>query len=275
LAALRPTSRDGRVVERIEAAASLGVGWLLDLQNSDGGWPTFCRGWAKLPFDRSGADLTAHALRALKAWQASRRIAAAIERGFAYLEREQRADGSWIPLWFGNQDHPREENPVYGTARVLLAYGDFGRLASRPAQAALSWLAARQNAEGGWGGSLAWKNGRGCGKSSVEETALAVEALLAAADARELQGPIERGLAWIVEAVEGGRHGETSPLGFYFAKLWYYESLYPLIFTVAALGRAAASRAGRSVPLEIAAARKVVPTANACQATDSCPTTLR
>jgi hypothetical protein len=35
---------------------------------------------------------------------------------------QQRADGSWVPLWFGNQDHPAEENPVYGTAKVLLAY---------------------------------------------------------------------------------------------------------------------------------------------------------
>ena len=49
---------------KIEPAATEGVGWLLDLQNSDGGWPTFCRGWGKLPFDRSGSDLTAHALRA-------------------------------------------------------------------------------------------------------------------------------------------------------------------------------------------------------------------
>src|SRR5690606_28573705 len=38
--------------------------WVLSLQNRDGGWPTFCRGWGTLPFDRSGADLTAHALRA-------------------------------------------------------------------------------------------------------------------------------------------------------------------------------------------------------------------
>ncbi len=41
-----------------------GVAWLLDLQNRDGGWPTFCRGWGKLPFDQSAPDLTAHALRA-------------------------------------------------------------------------------------------------------------------------------------------------------------------------------------------------------------------
>src|SRR5262249_18368453 len=37
--------------------------WLLSLQNTDGGWPTFCRGWGHLPFDRSGTDLTAHVLR--------------------------------------------------------------------------------------------------------------------------------------------------------------------------------------------------------------------
>ena len=48
------------------SAARAGLGWLLDLQNHDGGWPTFCRGWGHLPFDRSGTDLTAHALRALE-----------------------------------------------------------------------------------------------------------------------------------------------------------------------------------------------------------------
>jgi len=48
-------------------AAKAGVSWLLDLQNKDGGWPTFCRGWGHLPFDRSSADISAHALRALAA----------------------------------------------------------------------------------------------------------------------------------------------------------------------------------------------------------------
>src|SRR5262249_24271964 len=38
--------------------------WLGGLRNSDGGIPTFWRGWGNLPFDRSGTDLTAHALRA-------------------------------------------------------------------------------------------------------------------------------------------------------------------------------------------------------------------
>src|ERR1043166_8881787 len=31
---------------------------------------------------------------------------------------------------------------------------------------------------------------------------------------------------------------KPSPIGLYFARLWYYEELYPMIFTVGALGRA-------------------------------------
>jgi len=52
----------------VAAAAAAGCRWLLDLQNSDGGIPTFCRGWGKLPFDQSCPDLTAHAISAWSAW---------------------------------------------------------------------------------------------------------------------------------------------------------------------------------------------------------------
>jgi len=48
--------------------ASAGVQWLLDLQNRDGGMPTFCRGWGTLPFDRSARELAAHALWAWRLW---------------------------------------------------------------------------------------------------------------------------------------------------------------------------------------------------------------
>jgi squalene-hopene/tetraprenyl-beta-curcumene cyclase len=228
---------------RILEACRMGVGWLLELQNRDGGFPTFCRGWGKLPFDRSGSDLTAHALRALHAWRQEiepRRASDAIERGFHYLARQQRADGSFAPLWFGNQHHPQEENPVYGTAKVLAAHRDLGRTDASQYRKALAWLAARQNADGGWGSAA-----DRCGPSSVEETALAVEALVAAepaagekADPR-LQTAVAKGLDWLVGAVEQNRHRKCSPIGFYFAKLWYYERLYPLTFTASALGHAA------------------------------------
>jgi squalene-hopene/tetraprenyl-beta-curcumene cyclase len=228
--------------QRIDEAADAGIQWLFGLQNSDGGWPTFCRGWGKLPFDRSGTDLTAHVLRALHAWKAGRAedpaYAAAFEKGLAYLERSQRIDGSWLPLWFGNQDIEGEENPIYGTAKVLMAYRDLDLTETIPARRGFEWLIKSQNQDGGWGGGPSVEACHGKGRtSSVEETALAVEALLAAQN-DEFQPAITKGLAWLIEAVESDQHAESSPIGFYFAKLWYHERLYPLTFTVSALGRA-------------------------------------
>ncbi len=243
--------------------------WMLNLQNSDGGWPTFCRGWGYLPFDRSGPDLTAHALRAVHAILPFRRdividssnavffddiIADAlcdrlfaqserrIQAGLSYLARTQRPDGSWLPLWFGNQHMPDDENPTYGTARVLAAYRDLGMMDTEPARKGIAWLAQNQNLDGGWGA------GRGS-PSSIEETALALEILLPARSASDgigepprsregLVAEVNKGIAWLVERIEAGGLSHPSPIGFYFAKLWYYEKLYPIIFSVAALGRA-------------------------------------
>jgi squalene-hopene/tetraprenyl-beta-curcumene cyclase len=73
----------------------------------------------------------------------------------------------------------------------------------------------------------------------VEETALAVEALAAVETGGQLSATLQRGLRWLVEKIQQNRHRHCSPIGFYFAKLWYYERLYPLTFTVGALGRAA------------------------------------
>jgi squalene-hopene/tetraprenyl-beta-curcumene cyclase len=228
----------------------MGLRWLLDLQNGDGGWPTFCRGWGHLPFDRSGADLTAHALRALHAWThtpdarlpvemmaLSRRARRATQKGLGFLERTQRDDGSWPALWFGNQRAPREENPTYGTARVLHAYCDFEQLDSNVARRAIRWLIHCRHADGGWGGAPGVP-------PSIEETALAVEALArvlesgSRATVRGVTEAVTRGINWLIEHAEEAAECRASPIGFYFAKLWYFERLYPLIFTVGALGRA-------------------------------------
>jgi squalene-hopene/tetraprenyl-beta-curcumene cyclase len=149
--------------------------WLVRLQNNDGGWPTFCRGWGKLPFDRSGSDLTAHALRALEVHRLvcpslaeaaekglrirfvgpSREVvSASLDRGLRFLSHRQHPDGSWSPLWFGNQDHPDEDNPVYGTAKVLMAYRDLGLMDTPEALRGIAWLVANQNEDGGWGSGV-------------------------------------------------------------------------------------------------------------------------
>ncbi|HUU11313.1 MAG TPA: prenyltransferase/squalene oxidase repeat-containing protein [Phycisphaerae bacterium] len=236
--------RDPRVVQ----AAARGAAWLADLQNRDGGLPTFCRGWGTLPFDRSAADLTAHALAAWTAWRddlpakVSRRLDAAAGRALAYIEAAQSPEGAWVPLWFGSQDAPDEQNPTYGTARVgaaleASARQGAGRAAEMLARGA-AWLVRAQNDDGGWGGAAGVA-------SSIEETALAVDALCrarAVLDHRtvvpDAAASIERGAAWLMARTHQGTAFEPSPIGFYFAKLWYFERLYPIIFTVAALERA-------------------------------------
>jgi len=208
----------------VRAAASAGVRWLLDLQNSDGGIPTFCRGWGKLPFDQSCPDLTAHAIRAWSAWNEVADVRPAIARAFDYLIRVQRADGSWVPLWFGNQRAPGQENPVYGTSRVLLC-ARLGRDVAwmKAAARALQWLKDAQNPDGGFGGAPGLT-------STIEETALAAEAL-------HPDPAADRARTWLAEHTVEGTRFDPSPIGLYFARLWYWEQLYPLIFTVAALGR--------------------------------------
>lgn len=205
-----------------------GGDWMLGLQNRDGGFPTFCRGWGVLPFDRSGSDLTAHALRALAASPVTVPPPNFL-RGMQYVANQQQSDGSWLPLWFGNQHAPDDVNPTYGTAKVLAALRDLDMRNCDGAVTGVAFLLSIQNLDGGWGGAKDTP-------SSIEETALAVEVLLGF-DATP-RAAIEKGLEYLVKRVEDGTFTDASPIGFYFAKLWYFEKLYPIIFTIGALGRA-------------------------------------
>ena len=230
---------DSATIDRMKSAATLGAKWLLGLQNRDGGWPTFCKGWGRLAFDRSGTDITAHVIRGLSAWKSDLvdlPFEKAIERGFRFIEQRQNRDGSWNPLWFGNQDNPDDVNPCYGTAKVLLAYRDSGRFDTPAARNGLNWVVENQHSEGGWGGGKSIKridSNLGCG--TVEETALCLEALLAG-DLLANRAAIERGLNWLVSAIEQGEIVRSRPIGFYFARLWYDEQHYPIVFALSALG---------------------------------------
>jgi squalene-hopene/tetraprenyl-beta-curcumene cyclase len=43
---------------------------------------------------------------------------------------------------------------------------------------------------------------------------------------------------YLVRAIDEGLLDHPRPIGFYFAKLWYYERLYPAVFGLSALGLA-------------------------------------
>jgi len=157
----------------------------------------------------------------------------AIRRAVAYLKRVQQADGSWIPLWFGNQHAPLDQNPVFGTSRVLVALA--GREDARAEfEAGLGWLRGAQNSDGGWGGA------RGVA-STIEETALALTALV-----EDDEGVVAKGYAWLAEHTAQGTEFPASPIGFYFASLWYFEDLYPVIFAAGAFAKLTRSCRGSS-----------------------------
>ncbi|MBL9132801.1 MAG: hypothetical protein JNG86_16455 [Verrucomicrobiaceae bacterium] len=227
--------------ERIHA----GVKWLLDLQNRDGGIPTFCRGWGALPFDRSTPEITAHALLAWWTWMdevpapLQKRIKKATERALKYLGATMRVDGSWIPLWFGNEHTADENNPVYGTAQVvnhLQSSDTLSTLCHAMILNGRDCLLRAQKADGSFGGDAQVP-------SSIEETAVALHALLLPGSA---DASVRKATEWLLEATKGGTHFPTAPIGLYFARLWYHERLYPVIWTLQAL-RAAKESLARAV----------------------------
>jgi len=242
----------GPVDEPALRAAVAGLKWLVDLQNSDGGIPTFCRGWTALPFDRSTPEITAHALVAFGRWRElvpraiKRSLDKAIRVALRYLSRAQSPKGCWVPLWFGNERAPNHENPTYGTARVLAGLlqlpAEFLGPYAAVLEKAVRWLLAAQNQDGGWGGAESV-----C--PSIEETAVAVDALarlltppavasqigLHRPEPAGVEAAVSRGASWLIKNTHSGESTPPSPIGLYFARLWYYEDLYPLIFALSAL----------------------------------------
>jgi len=218
--------------EDVRNAAANGLDWLAGLQNRDGGIPTFCKGWGTLPFDQSCADISAHAIQAVATWagkgMTKPRWQTMVARAWSYLRKTQSEKGFWQPLWFGNQHHAAQKNPTYGTARVLLALSEAETILagakdySASLERGTAWLISIQKEDGSWGGDSGLP-------ATLEETAVAISALANLGTHFEA---VRRGLAWLLDQP---LDQPASPIGFYFANLWYFEKLYPVVWTVQAL----------------------------------------
>ena len=213
--------------------AEKGVEWLLDLQNKDGGIPTFCKGWGKLPFDRSSPDISAHSLMAFELWmpvlpgKLQKKCRKGVIRLLKWMEKTQAADGSWTPLWFGDQNASDERSPVYGTAVAVEHLG----ISEHPIALSISakgtqFLLAAQNEDGGWGGAKGLP-------SKITLTARALSAL--AAGSGNYMNEIEEGVDYLYRQFSAGEINRPEPIGLYFARLWYSEELYNITFVLSAL----------------------------------------
>ncbi len=225
-------------------AITNGCNWLLKLQNSDGGFPTFSKGWGKLPFDKSSADITGHAILALAGTldilknnlspKLINQYNKSLQKALNFLRKTQSTDGKWLALWFGNQKTANHTNPVYGTARVTtyltdtIRGGIFSektkRQISTMIQLAQQFLLEQQNNDFSWG---AQKGIPG----TIEETSLALSALAGSGNNTNCY----KGFDWLYS--NSKNELKPYPIGLYFASLWYSEKLYPLIFYIDALQR--------------------------------------
>ncbi len=231
--------------EMVKKELLAAIKWLSKLQNNDGGFPTFSKGWGKLPFDQSCSDLTGHCLLAVSSVKEiyskelsgtqHKKMEKMFQKALEYLCKHQKENGSWLPLWFGNQLAPNHQNPVYGTARVVaylrdafthnwLSENTKNRLTEMIAKGT-RFLVSVQNNDGSWGGDKSVPG-------TMEETALSIAALAS----QENMKACEKGLAWLDKFYQENGF-KPAPIGLYFASLWYDEKMYPVTAYLEAIAR--------------------------------------
>ena len=227
----------------LRTAMQRGLGWLVSMQNRDGGWGAFDHEnnldfLNNIPFadhnamlDPSTADVTARALECLghMGWPVTHPVVA---RAHEYLKREQEQDGSWFGRWGVNY--------VYGTSGVLRAFEAVGLRSSAESERAADWLVRVQNADGGFGETILsyYDPARKAeGKSTASQTAWGLIGLLATLGPAD--PAVERAVDWLVSHQnEDGTWDEDAFTGTGFPRVFYLKyHLYRNSFPLYALAR--------------------------------------
>ncbi len=201
---LLPSINDRKLIGQIQSAVDKAIGWLLGMQNNNGGWAAFDKDntdklLTLIPFadfgellDPPSVDVTAHVVEALGLY--GKTLADPIvARAYRFMLSEQEEDGPWFGRWGVNY--------IYGTAAVLPALEAVGEdMQVDYIQRAAHWLVAHQNEDGGWGescGSYMDDQLRGCGPSTASQTGWALMALVAVGS-HDFDRQIFRGLEFLL-----------------------------------------------------------------------------
>lgn len=228
---------------QLREAIRLGIGWMVSMQNQDGGWGAFDRDnhrtiLNQIPFadhnamlDPSSPDVTARVLECLGrfGWTASHpRVRRAIE----YLLKEQRPEGSWYGRWGVNY--------IYSTSGVMRAFASVGAKAEEPMRRATDWLRSVQHPQGGFGESCKSYDQTslmGQGDPTPSQTAWGLLGLLTttSTDDPAVQGAVEY---LLVHQNQDGSWVERPFTGTGFPKVFYLKyHLYRQYFPLYALAR--------------------------------------
>jgi squalene-hopene/tetraprenyl-beta-curcumene cyclase len=229
--------------ERMKGAVRRGIQWLLSMQNRDGGWGAFDRDNDKkllcnIPFadhnamiDPSTADVTARVLECLGrfGWPEEHPV---IQRGVAFLRKDQCEDGSWFGRWGVNY--------IYGTSGVLRAMETVSLSTRDYCRKAVQWLKAVQQSDGSFGESLLSYDDpstKAQGPSTPSQTAWGLIGLLAAAEPGD--PAIGKAVNWLMDKQNpDGSWPEEDFTGTGFPGVFYLKyHLYRNYFPVYALSR--------------------------------------
>lgn len=232
--------KSGIPCEGVEKSLSRGLEWCLSMECRNGGWAAFDKdntmmALNRIPFadneamlDYPTADVTARVIEAMGTMGYPLSHPAA-QRGIEFLRVLQEPDGSWWGRWGVNY--------IYGTWSVLRALRAIGEdLRADYVQAALRWIEAHQNEDGGWGETCDSYRDRtlcGQGPSTASQTAWALMGLIACGEAGSPE--VRKGIEYLVRTQQpDGTWEERYFTGTGFPNHFYiryhnYRNCFPLM----------------------------------------------
>lgn len=225
---------------RRDRAIARGTDWTLGMQSANGGYGAFdtdndAEFLNQIPFadleamiDPPTEDLTGRVLE-LMARSGLDATYSRARHAREFLLRTQRADGSWWGRWGANF--------VYGTWSALAGLRAIGDRPEDPhLRRAVAWLEVHQNADGGFGETLASYGDEslaGRGTSTPSQTAWGLMALLAGA--REVRASALRAADWLLrhqETAGDWRESLFTGTGFprhFYLRYGFYRAYFPLM----------------------------------------------